>query len=538
MMIKVVIIDDEALVRVGLKSMINWDENGYEVVGEASNGQQGIEIINKYKPDIVITDIKMPVLDGLEMIKMLVDQGEKSKFIILSSYDEFQLVKQSMKLGATEYLIKLELEPETLIAALTQAKNKMRLEQVEFERKNLLEKHVRLNKPIFREDFFKKLITSAIREREEILENISLLEIEIEEERLVCVFIKVHELENFEKFGKEDTQLIDFSVINIVDEILNDVFKGYAFKWNMMDYVAVFSFKKEWEFDFLRQKVTDTATRLIQMLKQYFSLCVTIGISDTHSDFTELGKAFLEATQAVQYGFYKGSDNYIFYEEYATKQDTVETIGILEYKNRLKKAIELFDTDEIHEIFKGILVDLGRKNVTREKSFDMCCQIAYHISGILEDEEVLNSAMGHHSSLYAEISGQNSLPEIIKWLEKLEKVLCNLLKNNQNHQNNRLIVKAKKYINTHIKKEITLNGLASLLGLSPGYLSTLFKQVSGQNFIDYVTTVKIDYAKVLMKETNLKIYEVSEVMGFENAYYFSRVFKKVTGMTPRDFLAK
>ena len=128
-MLKVVIVDDESLVRLGLRAMLRWEELGYEIVGEASNGQQGLDLIIESEPDIVITDIKMPVLDGLEMMRLASEAGRRPKFIVLSGYDEFQLVKRAMKQGAEEYLIKLDLEPKTLIDALAAAREEVMTER-------------------------------------------------------------------------------------------------------------------------------------------------------------------------------------------------------------------------------------------------------------------------------------------------------------------------------------------------------------------------------------------------------------------------
>lgn len=536
-MFTVAIIDDEALVRIGLKSMIDWEANECQVVAEASNGQQGLEIIKKYKPDIVITDIKMPVMDGIEMLQAL-DSRKESKFIVLSSYEEFNLVRQAMKLGAIEYLIKLELEPETLSNAILQARKIIMCEHEETKRQGTLERQVRINKPVMREEFFRKLVGNLFVDRKELEENLDLLEIELNEAALMCIFIKVYEMENIAEFGKEDIQLFDFSVVNIVDEILNDAFKGYVFKWGQGEYAAVLSYNISWSGELLNNKLAQAMERLIQMLKQYFNISVSIGISDRYTGFKELGKAFLQSNQAVESGFFKGFGSYVFYSECDSSDQTEETIEISEIKSGLKKAIELSDTKEIRGIFGDVIQLLSREKVTKQKVYDVCCHLAYLVSS-LYDEESIKSVMGYEDSLFTEIQRQNSLPDIGNWLERFGDCLCTILENNNDkNNNNRLIVKAKKYINDHIKEDIKLNDLAANLAISPGYLSTLFKQVTGKNFIDYTTEVKIEYAKQLLRESNLKIYQVSDLMGYENAYYFSRVFRKVTGMTPSEFLDK
>lgn len=535
-MFTVVIIDDEALVRIGLKSMINWEDNDCQIVAEASNGQQGLEIIKKYRPDIVISDIKMPVMDGIGMMQEL-DIKKKTKFIVLSSYDEFNLVRQTMKLGAIEYLIKLELEQSTLINAINQAKKLILLENEECERKGSLERQVRVNKPVLREEFFRKLVGHQFIDRKELDENIELLEIDLNENSLICVFIKVYEIDNIAEFGKEDIQLFDFSAVNIIDEILNDTFKGYVFKWNHAEYVAVFSFNSNWSRELLNDKLSQVMERLIQMLKQYFNISVSIGISDIHMGFKELGTAFLQSNQAVESGFFKGFGSYTFYNECCNSGPIKETIEISDFKSRLKNAMELSDANEIRKIFEDVNQLLSKEKVTKQKAYDICCHFAYLVINVI-DEKLFKPVMGYEVSIFTEILRQNSLPEIRDWLDKFGECLCTIMENSSNNNTNRLIIKAKKYINDHIKEDIKLNELAAALALSPGYLSTLFKQVTGKNFIDYTTEVKIEYAKKLLKESNLKIYQVSDFMGYENAYYFSRVFRKVTGMTPREFIDK
>lgn len=535
-MFSVVIIDDEALVRIGLKSMINWEENDCQIVAEASNGQQGLEIIKKYRPEIVITDIKMPVMDGIEMMRQL-DLRKGPKYIVLSSYDEFNLVRQAMKLGAVEYLIKLELEQDILINAINQAKKIILQENEEYERKGSLERQVRVNKPVLREEFFRKLVGHLFIDRKELEEDMDFLEVSLNENALMCVFIRVYEIDNMTEFGKEDIQLFDFSVVNIIDEILNDTFKGYVFKWSHGEYASVFSYNINWSRELLNDKLSQSMERLIQMLKQYFNISVSIGISDIHIGFKELGTAFLQSNQAVESGFFKGFGSYTFYNECCSNDPVKETIEISDYKSRLKNAIELSDTCEIRRIFEEVSQLLSKEKVTKQKAYDVCCHFAYLVINVI-DEKLFKSVMGYEISIFAEILRQNSLPEIRDWLDKFGECLCTIMENNSNNNTSRFIIKAKKYINDHIKEDIKLNELAAALALSPGYLSTLFKQVTGKNFIDYTTEVKIEYAKKILKESNLKIYQISDFMGYENAYYFSRVFRKITGMTPREFIDK
>ena len=538
-MLKVVIVDDEALVRVGLKSMLEWENLGYMLAGEASNGQQGLEMIVASQPDIVITDIKMPVMDGLEMIRKASDFCSSIKFIVLSSFDEFHLVKQAMKMGVEEYLIKLELEPETLKGTLTQIREKILAEREEDDKRKRLERHLRVNKPIMREEFFKKLIGKFLLSQEEIDETKAYLEIDLFEERLFCVTIKVHDMHNMDQFENEDLQLFNFSVINIVDEIANDLFKGYSFKFNTGEYAAILSLENGMEDLAFKAKTDEMAERLIQMLKQYFNISVSIGVSCLCSGLKQIAKAYSESYEAVQNSFFKGSGKVIYYSEINPQTVGEANIVISNIKDNLLKAVQTNDIEAVQIIFDEIVNTFECFRISREKAYDLCCQVGYLISGNIDlEEEELKEVLGYDTSLYDNISKLSTLAEIIHWMRMLQRGLCLLLTKNDEQGTNRLVAKARKYIHEHYTEDINLNDIASMFSISPGYFSTIFKQNTGMCFTDYVAEVKIAEAKKLLRESNYKIYEISEMLGYENAYYFSRVFKKITGMTPSEFLSK
>lgn len=152
-MLGVVIIDDELLARVGVKSVLEWESAGYQILGEASNGAEGLKLILDKKPDIVITDIKMPVMDGLEMIKKSKEDKLNPKFIVLSSYDEFHLVKEAMKLGAVDYLIKLELDEQSLRETLEPVKQQILMEKERSRNESLIKHNINTENSL-RKEFF------------------------------------------------------------------------------------------------------------------------------------------------------------------------------------------------------------------------------------------------------------------------------------------------------------------------------------------------------------------------------------------------
>jgi two-component system response regulator YesN len=537
-LLKVIIIDDEPLVRLGLKSVINWEEHGYQIVGEANNGQQGSELILKYQPDIVITDIKMPVMDGLEMMRMVFTANCHPAFIILSSYNDFQLVKQAMKQGAEDYLMKLDLEPELLLKVLATIHEKIISAENGAQHSKRWENGIRENINMLREGFFKRIISRPIHDCNEIKQQISYLGIDLDEACLAGVMIRVNQLDLLEKYAPNEFRSFELSLLNTINEIINDVFKGYTYSWNQGEFFVIISSDKMLDEAAFCAKAEAMSERIVSMLKLYFNINVSVGISNLHQGYLQLYQAHLESYQTVQYCFYWGSKAILFNRELPAQQQTSARIDTSEFKSILPQAIELYDPEMVQTVFETIIINLENTTVSREQAFDVCFQVAYLISGTWLSETVLKEIIHYHNSLFENIVSLKTLAEIIQWLTDLGQGLCRFLAQNDAQKNHHLITKAKKYIAEHYREEISLNDLAAVVNISPGYLSTIFKQDTGICFTDYLTEFKIGEAKKMLRESEYKIYEIAELLGYQNAYYFSKVFKKVTGMTPSDFLGK
>lgn len=538
-MLRVLIIDDEVLVRVGLKSMLNWEELGFELCGEATNGRDGLDLIIRLQPDIVLTDIKMPVMDGLEMMRLASEAGCRPKYIILSSYDDFLLVKQAMKQGAEEYLIKLDLEPAVLSGTLSAVAGKIRGERGRSGAEERFEKVFRENIAMLREVFFKELINRPFQVQGDPAARAADLGIELDEAALVCALVRMNDPTVLDKYGPHDLRMLEVSFLDTINEIVNDVFKGYTFAWNRGEFVAVYSANPGTPPERYRESAVKMAERWVQVLKQYSNISVSVGLSKPHSGYTELAQAYLESCRAVQQVFYAGSRSIFFFEDLPETGDDPGRIDLAGIRNVLPQAVELHDLDTIHTVMESIITVLEEQKLPRGQAFDLCFQIAYLIGGAAGlDERAIQEIIGYKNSLYESIFTLNTLPEIINWFTGVEQRLCLFLTRNEDQKNQRLIAKAKKYIQDHCSEEIGLNEIAAELNISPGYFSTIFKQLTGIGFSDYVTEKKIEQAKKLLRESDYKIYEVSNLLGYQNPYYFSKVFKKVTGVTPSEFSGK
>jgi two-component system response regulator YesN len=536
-MFKVVIIDDETLVRVGLKSLINWEEHGFELAGEGENGQDGLELIISSKPDLVITDIKMPIMDGLEMIKKAFEVNKRLKFIVLSSYNEFNLVKEAMKLGAEDYLLKLEMKPDVLIEVLLQLRDKMLNELDEKDERKNAKSQSRASKTALREEFFKNIIGKMIPDSRYIEESVKQLEIELNEEELTCAVVKANLSDISHKYNEEDMRLLDFTIINIIEEICNEFFKSYVFKWNYGVYAIAFSKDRDMAPGTYTEKINGMCEILIQMLKQYADIHVSVGISGLHPGLADFRQAFSEANKIVGQTFFSGYGNILHYSSNSREDMKLYDIDLHQFKDGLTKAIDTLDADRVRAIFSDMLECLNARTVLKQSAYDICCQIAYFLDTVLGHEWISfkeREGLGRNS--FESIKKLETLDEIIKYVRDLGNGICSFFMQKKQDTTYYLISKAKKYILENYGEYISLKKVAASLNISPGYLSSIFTQYTGMCFIDYVTAVKISMAKKLLKETDNKIYEISYMLGYENATYFSKIFKKTTGYTPKEFL--
>ncbi len=533
----VVIIDDELLARVGVKSVIEWESEGFQLLGEASNGAEGLKLIIDRKPDIVITDLKMPVMDGLEMLEKSKEFKLNTKFIVLSSYDEFHLVKEAMKLGAVDYLIKLELDEQSLRETLEPVKQQILIEKEKFRNESLIKHNINTENSL-RKEFFKKLIGNLIKNDNEIYCIARELKIELNEKHLVCLVTRINNLDTLKKFDNKDLRLFEFSVTNIIQEIVNDFFPGYVFINSWGEVLVIFSLEiklKEMEY---QNKVREMARTITTMLMQYLDISTSIAISGLHNSYAKLGQAYMEACQGLRYSFYCQGGEPVFYNELEKYRiDNNETLDLLKINRLLSKNLDALDKEGLETLFKKIKNEIKNKNITKNHAYELCYDLISVINTKLKKEEV-EEILLEEQGIYGSIDKLNNKSDVINWITERGERLIALLEQHKINEHLYLIGQAIKYIHDHFSEDINLNDVARKVNISPGYLSSLFKEVEEVGFNEYITGLRIEEAKRLLRNSNEKIYQISEIVGYNNPYYFSRVFKRMTGQTPSEYIAK
>ena len=518
-MYKVLIADDELLVRVGLKSTIDWEGNGFYVVGEARNGSEAIEMFDREKPDILITDVSMPNMNGLELIAHLKEKNNKLKSIILTHYDNFDYAREAINLGVIGYLLKTDLTQENLLAYLKKA--------VDSLGPTSCENHFDGSREILKTVLSGKVID--LEQRKEVQrwysneENFSVVTVVFYAEKTDSVFPE-KELVNLDKLvanlsrqiftGRQMNAvplLMDKKVVYIVD-IKNSVEKGTV-------------------ENILKEKMLLIKTNL----KNYLNLNLTIGIGSPVMDIDDIHKSFAHSLHAVERSFFEENSIAVYDPSSPIEQTDRVSVDM----ERLNTLIEQHGVRELTEYVDAVFEELKDN-----KDMDLLHETV--ILMLDNARTLLGTRLLGKSSLAGEGEYARDVIDNFHNINSLKQYVCDMYSeiiNSGNEEqgegdNSFIIQKSIDYIKKHYAENISLMTVAKHVEVSRSYLSFLFKQELGINFSSYMTEIRMENAKELLLTSNMKIYEIAEEVGFDSPYYFSKIFKEKTGLTCKTFRNK
>lgn len=530
-MLKVLIVDDEAIVRVGLKSMIDWEAHGFELIGEAKDGRSALEMIQAHYPDVVITDLKMPVMDGLALIRAIKERRYQCRVVVLSSYDDFELVREAMKLGALDYLLKLEVEPEQLLKVLEAFRDEILKEQEAASRQAQIDDAIKTSLSTVRQAFLKELIC-GISDLNQVLEGIERLDIALNPAHMYCLALWVGHGPDLIKRSAQEISTRITAIISVCEEVICDDNIGYAFSNTEQEYIVLLSPRRGAASV---AKIVHDCTRLVTMLEQYLGVSATIGVSEKLGHWGEISQGYAQAAACLKYRFCSSLGNIILWNQIADCPPLQESYSILPYRPKLEKAFAHRQVDELKECLAEIRRDFAELCLTPEAA----CGAAVELYSVLcetidRDHLAIEQVLRTSQVSYQELLHTPNFQELAGWLQELHDELLNFVQGSQDDYP-WIIAEAKRFIHDHYDQEISLGEVAAQVGLTPSYFSTLFKERVGTAYSDYLTNLRITKAKELLRTTSYRVYEISHMVGYPNQYYFNRLFKKIVGMTPLDY---
>ena len=523
-MYKIMIVDDEMLVRIGVKSLINWQELGFEIVAEASNGLAAYEKFVALKPDLVITDIKMPKQDGLWLARKIKEYNPNTEIIFLTCYDDFTYAKEAIRLKVADYILKAEMEEEELKKVLLEKKKK--LDEI-MGRGEETPNHRILMKQ--QQDHLLGLLLNSNKTNDLIHQEFNQLKLEWNTKRYCFLLFDFRASLNSEKNS-------DFLISNIISASLELILNKFQ-----EEEVEVFSKQIGKQVTcFLRSehlsepKLLKCLTYMQSSIKQYFN----IGFKSANSPITE---TIEQAREYVDW-IYEASD-YLFYiteGEHLHKEDmSKETRGQFLYDSQMVKefcrCIEESNSEAIYRMIRELEEMLDRQ---RGNSLEVKLELSHMINDILKR---FDSCFQDDKDVFAfqkKLIQAEELKEVIAIISDFIQNIIIETSVNRVDNTELLIKKAILYINDNYNQKISLEDIAGHVGISKYYFSVLFKKEVDITFSSYLNSVRIEKAKQKLTNPQITINDVVSEVGFNDAQYFSKTFKKYVGMTVTEYRSK
>ena len=531
-MIKVFLVEDEIVMREGIKNNIDWQSEGLEFVGEASDGELAYPLIKQSKPDILITDIHMPFMDGLELSRLVKKELPDIKIVILSGYDEFEYAKEAISIGVTDYLVK-PVTGAKLLEAVKEIAAKLEEENRQKEYLLTFEKESQENRQLERLKLFERLI-SGRESTSVLLEEASNIGMNLVATQYSIILFRLFangETEGY--FEDENRALMQIEELLEAKPHIQMIERGQE--------GLAFLLMGNQDLD-LSESITQFCKELVSIVEKYSGIEYFGGIGSVVSRLSELGACFELANKAFAYRYIKERNKIISYDLDESQETQGVQISSINVKNLDRKITESFIKtglrDEVENFINEYFHTIGDTNI-QSGFFRQYLAMDMYIATLTVLEEIgyssdeLEKKCGDTKSLMKNFS---SIEDTKQYLLTLLRTAIDLRDTVARKKYDSLIEEAIVYIEeNYANDEISLNMVAANVNLSPNHFSTIFSQEVGQTFIGYLTNVRMDKAKELLRTTSMKTAEISYTVGYKDPHYFSYLFKKTQDQTPREY---
>jgi two-component system, response regulator YesN len=531
-MLKVIIADDERKVCQLIRKLVEWEKLGFEVIGIAQNGPDAYDLIRDFKPDVVITDIRMPGMDGTELIRRTKEQGISSSFIIISGYRHFEYAHSALKYGVENYLLK-PINKQELIETLKKISRQSIEENVQIENELRMKNELVENRNKIRKHFLNSVIFDVHNENELKIENINHeYQLHFQTGIFQAILIKLDHRTGFE----ESIEKVLNKLTELTEKRLSDRCFEYVISLNRSNIICIINYSNE-----------DTGTvdelweLLFNELKNYVEMfgCfnLTMGIGTAKNSIKDVSASILSAIDAIRCRIILGLDRIIRYDYLNYEHPPMFEILTNEKRRQLGNILETMDKHSYEQWNIQML-----EAVHSIKNYDPCIifeifEAAKEI--ILQTLKEVGMKNEDQKSLreHFDIIFDNGISEniIVENLQTFMGQQLDRLLQVKRLIDSRPIRLAKQFVLEHYREPLSLEEVADAIYLNASYLSAVFKKEVGINFSDYLINCRIDAAKDLLKNSHASILEIAEKVGYTDTKYFSKLFSKVVGIKPSEY---
>ncbi|WP_165867410.1 AraC family transcriptional regulator [Paenibacillus pinisoli] len=539
MMLTVILADDDYLVKEILCDTIPWSELGMEVIGLAGNGQEALELCMERQPDILVTDIKMPFYNGLEVANQLMEHGMRTKTVLISGVQDFNYARLALNVQAAGYILK-PIQLKEVVAVLKKVRDAI---EMEFQREQVLkrlEQQLEENMALMRDKFLNQLMMEQVGSEEELQERLDYFRLPFQAgQDMVVAVAQIDEYDlKVKNRGIERVHFFNFSIKNLIEQVLSNYQAGICFTTaRENEFVIILS--GDYCHELRMEQIFES---IEQLLLDFDGITVSIGVGHCVS-MEAASLSYSRACNAIGYKFYTGNGSIIHFNDIADS-------------NALGKLNDLKGSAKLGELQKQLLDEIKTGNKPRVKQaieqygalLAGATQLSQdYIRGlfleliitayreICETEGESAEVTASYTASMESIMRDETLTDIKKHVSAMLLCIADYYGAKYNQKHHALVEQIKSYVNQNYMDNISLADIASEIYMSTSYLCAVFKRETGETINEYIIDTKMGSAKKLLKNTKMKVHEIAEHLGYENAHYFSYSFKKYAGETPQQY---
>ena len=532
-MYKLLLVEDDAIIREGIKENISWEKLGFHLIGEYENGNQAIEAIDKNKPDVILTDIYMPFLDGLELADYVYKKFPEVKVILITGYDKFDYAQKAIKLNVYDFILK-PITPDELIQILK--KIKLDLDKEKTQKKSLIELRKKLNESfsVMKDRFLNKMISGKL-DSTEIKKRIKYFAINFPYPFFSTIAVDIDDSSELKsKIGNQKYELLSLNIFNLCIQAIKKVdVEGQVF-YNRDGYITIVV--NEISIETLNNKKDITVKNIRQTIEDLYKTSITIGVGTNCRNIKEIPISFQNALTAMRHRFLMGTNQTIFYEDLIETQ-TAEPFSKKEWEKELILSLKTGRVDETKYIINELINNLIENTKSIEKSYVYIQKIIVLIYNIINEHSIDEAKVfGENVNPFFCIYNFKTLNKLKLWIMEIIHNIHKLILDKKKDFNKNKMLLAENFIKENYSNEkITLSSICFYLCMSKSRFSPLFKKHTGMTFIEYLTHIRIEKSMELLKTTSLMTYEIADRVGFSDPHYFSLIFKRINNISPSEF---
>ncbi|AIQ48109.1 transcriptional regulator [Paenibacillus sp. FSL R7-0273] len=542
-MYKLILAEDEEDVREGIIAQIDWEQYGFEVVEQAENGREAAEAVDRHMPDVVVTDIQMPFMNGLQLAEWIRSRHPNTKIIILTGFDEFEYAQKAIKLQIDEYILK-PFSSQELIDVLLKVRTAIEAEIAEKENIYVLSEHYRKSLPVLREQFLSSLVSRRL-PLQEISDKSSEYSIDLAGRQFQASVISIDYIHSGEQEGAAagrhislrdtgDHNLQLFAILNIAEEICQKHAFGRVFIHR--DDVVLLSASQAADEAEITGSTLTVLEEIRQNVQRYLKLTVTAGAGTVCRSAGMLFNSFADAVQALDYRLILGNNRVIWIEDVESRAHQLPAFDELTQQS-LIRTIKLGTVQELKQVVDELFGGLDTAQVSTQDYQIFLLEIITSILRVArESGSEAADFIGPGLSTLSELHKFNNMGEAKEWIIRICTRLMDSIASERQSSYKQLMDQAKDYIRSHYEEsDISIGRVCQHLHISTGYFSSIFKKEMKMTFVSYLLQIRLEAAKELLRSTELKAFEIAEKIGFSDPNYFSFCFRKKYGQSPKEY---